>query len=695
MKKFTNIITGPFLISLPIAVVLIIFIPVDFIKYKLDIVEQWNVDYEKGGADLYFYDFDQDGTSERCYIHSNSLGNTGIKITRDDHSLIDQWNFNGKLIIKSVSVFFGDYDNNGLAEVYLFSLKDDSLFLNAIEPTGCGLLLKNNFITTINKVKGKLDFSVGYAKLIDLDNNGYKEVVFNINAHFSLQPRAIYKLDIKTKRIERTPDAGAMIGIYRIEDINDDGYYELYGNMKTTGNLPTTYPYHDSSVWFMVIDYKLDFFFEPVEFPGYGASLTLEPVKTNRGNRIIALYDYYGEENIEPQLLLYNEKGKLLKKKRLIKPSKKRHFSLRAITWDKDPYVYMFTREGAIYNISPELNYYIVYQGEYISDNINLTEDFDNDGEQEALFISKRNLKIQIARFNFGQVNLFDFKWKSNRSLIISFKKNGTEPSNIAIQTGNEMFLFEYGFNKLYYLKIPYFIGIYIFSFLLVYIIQLAQRYRLRQIQKMKELQFQVTMNQLEPHFILNSLNSIGTSILEEDKKQAYTGFSKFTNLIRSVLSDQDSMVITLKEEFELTEDYLKVQKIRHKDKFDYFISYDEDIDLETLIPKMTIRNFVENALKHGILPDTKKGELMIKVFKNNKGLQISIKDNGIGRQKARELKTSGTGKGLEMMDELFKWFAKNYKIKIVYRILDLKDSNGNLAGTEVRINLPLTNQCV
>ncbi|MCD4698290.1 MAG: histidine kinase [Bacteroidales bacterium] len=692
MKKFTNIITGPFLISLPIAVALIIFIPVDFIKYKLDIVEQWNVDSEKLGADLYFYDFDRDGISERCYIYSNSIGNAAIKITRDDHSLIDQWNFNGKLIKKSARVFFGDYDNNGLSEVYLFSLQDDSLFLNAIEPFGCGALLKNNFITTINKVKGKLDFSVGYAKLIDLDNNSYKEVVFNIKAGFSLQPRAIYKLDIKTKRIERTPNAGNMICVLRTKDINNDGYYELYGAMWTSGNLPTTYPYHDSSVWFMVIDHNLGFFFEPVEFPGYGASLTLEPVKSNKGNRMIALYDYYGVENIDPQLLLYNEKGELLKKKQLTKPSKKEYFSLRGITWDKDTYVYMFTREGAIYNISSDLDYHIVYQGEYISGYFYLKEDFDKNGEDEALFISKRSSKISIARTAFSRVDHFDFQYKSDRTPVVSLKQNGSQIPNIAIQTGNEMFLFEYGFNKLYYLKIPYFIGIYIFSFLLVYIIQLAQRYRLRQIQKMKELQFQVTMNQLEPHFILNSLNSIGTSILEEDKKQAYSGFSKFTNLIRSVLSDQDSMVITLKEGLELTEDYLKVQNIRHKDKFDYFISYDEDIDLETLIPKMTIRNFVENALKHGILPDTKKGELMIKVFKNNKGLQISIKDNGIGRQKARELKTTGTGKGLGMMDELFKWFAKTYKVNITYRIFDLKDPNGNLAGTEVRINLPLTN---
>jgi len=688
LKKFINIITSPFLISLPIAIGLFVFIPVNFQKYKLDLIDQWNVDIEKTGANLYFYDFDRDGTSERCYVFTNILETVAIKITRNDHSLIEQWNFDGKLINESSRVSFGDYDDNGKDEVYLFSLKDDSLFLNAIEPFGCGFLLKNNLITTINKVGGKLDFSIGNAKLIDLDNNGYKEVVFNINAHFSLQPRAIYKLDIITKRVERTPDAGTMIGIYRAEDINDDGYYELFGKTQTTGNLPTTYPYHDSSVWSMVVDHNLDFFFEPVELPGYGASLTLEPVKSNKGNGIIGLYDYYGAENIDPQLLLYNEKGELIKKKPLLKPSKKRYFSLRAITWDEDLYVYLFTRDGTIYHVSPELDYNIVYQGEYISNYIYLKEDFDNDGEDEVHFISRKNSQIQIARTAFNRVDHFNFQLKSDNSPIVSLKQNGARHPEIAIQYENEMSLYTYDFNNWYYLRIPYCLGIYILSFLLVYVIQLAQRYRLRQIQKMKELQFQVTMNQLEPHFILNSLNSIGTSILEEDKKQAYSGFSKFTNLIRSVLSDQDSMVITLKEELELTEDYLKVRKIRHKDKFDYSISYDEDIDLETLIPKMTIRNFVENALKHGILPDTKKGELIIKVFKNNKGLQISIKDNGIGRQKARELKTSGTGKGLEMMDELFKWFSKNYKIEIVYRILDLKDSNGDTSGTEVIINL-------
>ncbi|MBI9038647.1 MAG: histidine kinase [Bacteroidales bacterium] len=688
MKKLINIITSPFLIALPIAFALIIFIPFNFQKYKLDLIDQLNVDKGKDGADLYFYDFDKDGISERCYICSNTIGNAAIKITRDDHSIIDQYNFDTKLIKELSKAFFGDYDNNGLSEVYFFSMEDDSVFLNAVEPLGCGYLLKNNFITTINKVDDKLDFRIRMAKLIDLDNNGLKDFVFKIHACFSLQPRAIYKFDIKTKCIERTPEAGSMISIYSVEDINDDGYLELFGTSNTTGNLPTTFPYHDSSVWFMVIDHNLDFFFEPVEFSEYGARLALRPLKSNKSNRIIALYDYYGKKNIKSKLLLYNEKGELIKKKTLYKPTKNKYFSLEKIIWNKDPYVYLFSKDGTIYNVSSDLDYDIVYNGEYISDYIYMKGDFDNDGFDEALFLRKRESKIQIARFNFDQVDSYDFNLKSEKEPIISFKQNGENLPNIAIQIENKLSLFEYSFNNWYYLKVPYYVFIYILSLLLVYIIQLAQRYRMQQIQKMKELQFQVTMNQLEPHFILNSLNSIGLSILKEDKNQAYSGFSKFTNLIRSVLSDRDSMVLTLKEELELSDDYLKVQKIRHKEKFEYKLIYSDKINLDVIIPKMTIRNFVENAIKHGILPDKKNGELKIEVDQNDNIFTICVKDTGIGRQKARDLKTSGTGKGLHMIDELFIWFEKTYKKNISYKIVDLKDSNGDPAGTEVIITI-------
>ena len=114
------------------------------------------------------------------------------------------------------------------------------------------------------------------------------------------------------------------------------------------------------------------------------------------------------------------------------------------------------------------------------------------------------------------------------------------------------------------------------------------------------------------------------------------------------------------------------------------------------MIPPMIIQPFVENAIKHGLLKLETKGHLTLQVRKLNEfQFQFIIEDNGIGRQKANELKKKeGKGhhsKGMEITNTRIRLLNENGlsgKFRIV--TIDLTDTNGNPAGTRVEVTLPL-----
>ena len=147
---------------------------------------------------------------------------------------------------------------------------------------------------------------------------------------------------------------------------------------------------------------------------------------------------------------------------------------------------------------------------------------------------------------------------------------------------------------------------------------------------------------QMNPHFIFNVLNSINHYISKNDERSANKYLSEFSKLMRKVLQDSQKDLITLEDELEMTEIYLKLEHTRFADKFDYTINIDDNIDLKEInIPPMMIQPFLENAVWHGLRYKEEKGIINLDVSAtNNKGVQIVISDNGIGRTQSKSLKT-------------------------------------------------------
>lgn len=164
--------------------------------------------------------------------------------------------------------------------------------------------------------------------------------------------------------------------------------------------------------------------------------------------------------------------------------------------------------------------------------------------------------------------------------------------------------------------------------------------------------------SKINPHFLYNALNSIADlSITDGTKGRKMT--IALADLFRYSINYSNHNYSTIKEEIEMTEVYLAIEKIRFEDKLNYTISLENDVN-NYLIPRFLLQPVVENAVKHGLKATGKITEINIDVKSHNGQLQISVADNG--PLFPDELVP---GYGVKSMyDKLDLLFAQNYEVR-------------------------------
>lgn len=212
------------------------------------------------------------------------------------------------------------------------------------------------------------------------------------------------------------------------------------------------------------------------------------------------------------------------------------------------------------------------------------------------------------------------------------------------------------------------------------------QRFRKEQQQRrLRELELTAIRSQMNPHFLFNSLNSVQNLVQQNKSREAHLYLSDFAGLIRKVLQNSEKEEVSLAEELEMTEQYLNLEKLRFD--FDFSITVDNKIDQHnTLVPSMLLQPFVENAVIHGLQTKTKDRQLKVEVWHVESGIKISIEDNGIGREAAKEITKAKNGKGSKLIRERLNILQEKQGEKYLLEIFDLK---GTEVGTRVVISIP------
>ncbi|WEK54591.1 MAG: sensor histidine kinase [Candidatus Cohnella colombiensis] len=157
--------------------------------------------------------------------------------------------------------------------------------------------------------------------------------------------------------------------------------------------------------------------------------------------------------------------------------------------------------------------------------------------------------------------------------------------------------------------------------------------------------ELKLLQSQMNPHFLFNTLNAL----LVVSAKNGYTEVTdiimNLSQLLRRMLSWSDDAV-TLKEELHFIEMYLKIEKFRFAERFNYTFHVDESV-LQCMVPKMCIQMLVENACKHGL--QTVKGQrhIQIRARQSDTYLFIEVEDNGKGidEQRLNEIRSQLDGR--------------------------------------------------
>ena len=213
---------------------------------------------------------------------------------------------------------------------------------------------------------------------------------------------------------------------------------------------------------------------------------------------------------------------------------------------------------------------------------------------------------------------------------------------------------------------------------------------------KLNELTFSALRSQMNPHFIFNALNTIQGFVYFNDKKSASGYLGKFSQLIRKILDSSNQQSITLAEEIEILRLYTEIEKARFGDSFNVTIKIDAALDQEDiLIPPMFIQPYVENSIKHGVFHLQGEKVLLVTIAKaeDQDVIEVIIDDNGIGRQRSKEINKSriahhsfATAANEKRIDLINQTADKQTKLQIIDKV----HRDGSPAGTTVIINIPI-----
>ena len=209
----------------------------------------------------------------------------------------------------------------------------------------------------------------------------------------------------------------------------------------------------------------------------------------------------------------------------------------------------------------------------------------------------------------------------------------------------------------------------------------------LKSKQESMEIEQRLNRARMNPHFFFNTLNSLQTFSMEENKNSKVGSYlSKYAKIMRETLESTYKEMNTVEQEIDFLTNYLDVQKLRYPNKFEYYINVSDHIEPdETFIPTMIIQPFIENAIEHGLHTKTETGSISIDISTDNTQLIILITDNGTGftdDKKARAYPSRAT----QIIKDRLLLLNKKYKTNATYEI----GKGKNEVGTCVKIILPL-----
>lgn len=689
MSSTIKLASNTYLIGLVATVLIVILFLLFADKYRAEIL---STQYLGENQDLYYHDFDRDGKSERLVLYRYPEKIASVLVYKNEE-LVLQRDFKGDFGRSSSIINISDYDNDGSDEIILFTEFKDSLFLNSIDVMSNIVEFREVPLCRVYKLHEVSSYQISNIVTYDVDKDGIKEFFFSVSTGYSVRPRRVFSYYPAEGRLCVSPEYCAIINNLSISDLDDDGIPEIFGYNQAPGNCGREEEYTDLYSWLMVFTPEMDFKFPPVIVGEYPSKTNFLPVHINGNNLIIAYHDYDGNKGLTDYLALFDPAGSEVLRRELTPEENLSEAYLFMCEGDNTS-IFLYNKEGGIFKVrgdlEPEL---LAMVGELSNEFLPFQKDLDSDGFPEYIFMSGTRKDLLICRNDFSRPVRLTFPENLNRVRLSLMMDPAKKKPGIIVETVNYSFIISYDLTVIHKYWYIFALSVFAACLLIIFIYQKILDYRRIKLSHARnqivELQLKSIQNQIDPHFTLNLFQSFATLISEKDTEKAEYLFDRYAVLLKTTVLNSEKLFIPLQEELDFITSYLDLENFKGSYRFTYHLHISDKIDTSLRIPKMLLFTFVENALKHGLRYLDSGGKLGIEAQQEDGIVNISIRDNGIGRKKASEYSGLSTGRGQGIVDQILELYYSMNRIRITYEIIDLMNDH-TPAGTQVNIKIPV-----
>ncbi|EGV42770.2 hypothetical protein BZARG_2528 [Bizionia argentinensis JUB59] len=323
---------------------------------------------------------------------------------------------------------------------------------------------------------------------------------------------------------------------------------------------------------------------------------------------------------------------------------------------------------------------------------------------------SNNNINIKISSIDFSENRKdvsYNYKlepiqkeWISSTTINLNFNNLQPETYNLLIEANGIkkqlVFVIEpLWWQKLWFKGLAILLAIYIVALISRYFVkrsQLKKNQKIFEDQRLSELQLKALRSQMNPHFVFNSLSAIQYYIGENNFATSELYLVKFSKLIRQFFELSKENEISLEREVELLKNYLEIEKLRFKEKLNFVIQVEPDMDLKTTeIPTMLLQPIVENAVNHGVFNKMENGLITINFkYIDEQTFMVEVIDDGVGFVNTKK-RVTGKVKSSNVLKDRLHFLNQSNKWEIGYKNQELhpeKPDKGNKSVFLIKKNL-------
>lgn len=449
-----------------------------FAFYVHDLFPKYNISINKttfaNDVRIIYADLNGDNLSEKIELRDKYTYKT-IAIYDQNEQLFFSFNFVKDIVLRGFENYFiEDYDNNAANELYVVTQKKDSVFVTSfICNKKNKISMQEKFITTINKnFKNEYDFTGYFLQgKADFNEDGYKEINIFLIAGYSYFPRMIYAYDVKNDTIYNSVQDGIFMIPYLINNkANNKNFFVSSSFAVSNFNKNfDTIPLHDTSAWLKILDHKLQYLFEPIEFVGQGGLISTKYVERNDSSYFCVFSGNFRTSS-KLKMFLYSVDGKIVCE-----------FEQLNLTHNEVVFIDGYFEEPVTNLLFADKNNYAYF----LNDNFTQLEkhkidfsqnecckaiifyDMDCDGTKEIVFVGTN--EIVIYRNDFSHPCKLHLDTETYRHLSI-YKQ--TTQQELCLQADELLYFLSYYKNSRYYLQYIFIAGFFGFFLIFLYFIQ-------------------------------------------------------------------------------------------------------------------------------------------------------------------------------------------------------------------------------